>query len=76
MLIYNSTIEEPIDTVGQLKKKSPLLKKFKAVREGRVYCLPPGFFQNSTKAADFMEDMNQVLKGEDRSLKVLKKLKK
>ena len=76
VLIYNSTIEEPIDTVGQLKKKSPLLKKFKAVREGRVYCLPPGFFQNSTKAADFMEDMNQVLKGEDRSLKVLKKLKK
>ena len=76
VLIYNSTIEEPIGTVAKLKKKSPLLKKFKAVREGRIYCLPPGFFQNSTKAADFMEDMNQVLKGEDRSLKVLKKLKK
>lgn len=76
VLIYNSTIEEPIDTVTQLKKKSPLLKKFKAVREGRGYCLPPGFFQNSTKSADFMEDMNQVLKGEDRSLKVLKKIEK
>lgn len=76
VLIYNSTIEEPIGTVAKLKKKSPLLKKFKAVREGRVYCLPPGFFQNSTKAADFMEDMNRVLKGEDRSLKVLKKLKR
>ncbi|MBL6469019.1 MAG: ABC transporter substrate-binding protein [Mogibacterium sp.] len=76
VLIYNSTIEEPIETVAQLKKKSPLLKKFKAVREGRVYCLPPGFFQNSTKSADFMEDMNRVLKGEDRSLKVLKKIEK
>ena len=39
VLIYNSTIEEPIDTVGQLKKKSPLLKKFKAVREdGSTAC--------------------------------------
>ena len=62
--------------MAKRKKNSPLRKKVKAVREGRVYCLPPGFFQNSTKAADFMEDMNRVLKGEDRSLKVLKKLKK
>lgn len=76
ILIYNSTIEDPIRSLRDLKQKSGLLKKFKAVKSGQVYCLEPGFFQNSTRTGDFVEEMNQVLKGNSDKLKILTKLKK
>lgn len=76
ILIYNSTIEDPIRSVGDLKKKSDLLKKFRAVKSGQVYCLEPGFFQNSTRTGDFVEEMNGILQGKNRNLKILTKLKK
>lgn len=76
ILIYNSTIEDPIRSLGDLKRKSGLLKKFRAVKSGQVYCLEPGFFQNSTRTGDFVEEMNGILNGKNRNLKILTKLKK
>lgn len=76
VLIYNSTIEDPVRSLEDLKQKSGLLRKFKAMKSGKVYCLEPGFFQNSTGMGDFIEEMNRVLKGQDCNLKILSKLKK
>ena len=75
VLIYNSTIEGDVSSLRDLQKKSSLLKNFKAVKSGEVYCLGAGFFQNSTQLADVMEEMNAIFTRENKKLTVLKKLK-
>ncbi len=75
VLIYNSTIEGDVSGIRDLLNKSSLLKKFKAVKSGDVYCLGAGFFQNSTQLADVMEEMESIFDGENKDLTVLRKLK-
>ena len=71
ILIYNSTITGEIHSADELIKKSPLFKDFKAVKNGRVYCTKPGFFQKTTGIADFMKDLNNIFNGRDDDLTYL-----
>ena len=75
VLIYNSTVEGDVSAIRDLLNKYSLLKNFKAVKSGEVYCLSSGFFQNSTQLADVMEEMKAIFDGGDKKLTVLKKLK-
>ncbi|MCR4568085.1 MAG: ABC transporter substrate-binding protein [Pseudobutyrivibrio sp.] len=74
VLIYNSTIEGEIDTVGELLKKAPILGDFKAVKNDKVYCLDKGYFQQSADVAEFIEDVNSILNDNLEDLKYIYKL--
>ena len=74
LLIYNGTIEGDISGINELLDKAEMLSEFKAVQEGNVYCLPGDYFQQSTKVADFIEDVRGVLTQSDSTLNFLYKL--
>ena len=46
-IIYNSTIDGELKSLDELLKKSELLKDFKAVKEGNVWCLTKSMFQET-----------------------------
>ena len=74
VLIYNSTIGGEIASVEELVAKDPLLKDFKAVKMGQVYCTERNFFQQTTGVAEFMHDLDAVLREEDVPLTYLNRL--
>lgn len=74
ILIYNSTIGGEIGSVEELVAKDPLLKDFKAVKMGQVYCTERNFFQQTTGVAEFMHDLDAVLREENVPLTYLNRL--
>ena len=64
-IIYNSTIDGELKSLDELLKKSALLKDFKAVKEGNVWCLTKSMFQETTCLGDVIMDMHQILTEED-----------
>lgn len=76
VLIYNSTIEGPIDSVDQMEAMSPLMKNFKAVKKGNVWCTGQNMYQDSTSVGQMILDINTILTDDDppETLTYLKKL--
>lgn len=74
VIIYNSIVDGELSSVQDLIDKNIIFKDFKAVKEGRVYCTGQNFFQESTGACDFIEDVNKAL--EDSSASDFRFLKK
>lgn len=66
-LIYNASIDSPISTIDELLAKSELFADFKAVQEGNVWCTGKTMFQASDKIAEFILDLNLMLKDADES---------
>jgi iron complex transport system substrate-binding protein len=64
VLIYNSTIDGELNTLGQLLEKSELLGDFKAVQEGNVWCSEHDLFQKSSAAAVMIRELNRILSGD------------
>ena len=60
-LIYNSTIEGELQTMDELLQKSPLLKDFKAVKNGNVWCTGKNMFQETMGLGDMILDLHAVL---------------
>lgn len=67
VLIYNSTIDGELQTIDELLMKSGLLKDFKAVREGNVWCTGKNLFQESLGLADLIWDIHAILTADDPS---------
>ena len=63
-IIYNSTIEGDLQTISQLTQKSSLLKDFKAVQTGKVWCTEKNMFQQTTGAADMIADLDRIVTGQ------------
>ncbi|MDO4343638.1 MAG: ABC transporter substrate-binding protein [Eubacteriales bacterium] len=63
-IIYNSTIDGEIHTLQELFQKSPLLKDFKAVKEGNVYCTQKNLFQETMGLGTMIADMHTMLTGD------------
>lgn len=63
-LIYNSTIDGEIKSVDELLEKSSLLKDFKAVKSGNVWCIQKNMFQQTTGIADMIADIHKIVTGE------------
>lgn len=61
ILIYNSTIDGELEALDQLLAKSPVLKDFKAVREGNVWCTGKNLFQESLGLGELMIDLHAVM---------------
>lgn len=67
-IIYNSAIDGEIYTMEELFGKSSLLKEFKAVKDGNVWCTGKNLFQETTGLGTMIEDIHTMLTTEDSSL--------
>ena len=74
IIIYNSTIAGEIDSIDELISKNALFADFKAVKDKKVYCTDHDLFQQTTKVAEFLNDLNSVINNDERDLYYLKKL--
>ncbi len=73
-LIYNATIDEPIDTIDQLLQKSSLLADLKAVRNGNVWCTGKYMYQATDITGDLIMDLHRVLTDDPGEMRFLYKL--
>ena len=64
-MIYNSTIDGELKSIGQLLEKSPLLAGFKAVKEGHVWCTEKNMFQETMGLGDMIVDIHKILSEEN-----------
>ncbi|MEG2173970.1 MAG: ABC transporter substrate-binding protein [Oscillospiraceae bacterium] len=60
-IIYNSTIGGEISSLGELISKNSLLKDFKAVQNGNVWCTDKNLFQETTQLGLMISDIHQML---------------
>ena len=74
ILIYNSTIEGKLDSIDQLVEKDAILKDFKAIQNGDVWCTEKSMFQQTTATADIISDISTILKNKDSDTVFLNKL--
>ncbi|MGF0034018.1 ABC transporter substrate-binding protein [Bariatricus sp. SGI.154] len=64
-LIYNSSIDNPIDTVDDLLAKSELFAEFKAVKTGNVWCTGRYLYQATDVVGNLIADIHLMLTGGD-----------
>ncbi len=64
-LIYNSTIDGELESMAQLLEKEAMLKDFKAVQEGNVWCTTRDLYQQSMSIGGMIGDMHRMLSGEE-----------
>lgn len=67
-LIYNSAIEGELHSLDELLEKSSVLKDFKAVRDGNVWCTQKNLFQETTGIANMIADIHTMLTTDDPEL--------
>ena len=73
-LIDNSAIDGELYTMDELIEKSSMLKDFKAVKNGDVWCTGKNMFQETTGIADMIVDINSIVNGADGDLEYIHKL--
>lgn len=64
IIIYNSSIDGEVTTIGQLLSKSHLLADFKAIQSGDVWCTSKNLFQETTEFGQMIADLNKIFKDE------------
>ncbi|MBR2529729.1 MAG: ABC transporter substrate-binding protein, partial [Lachnospiraceae bacterium] len=74
IIIYNSTIEGSITSVDDRLSKNQLFSQFRAVKEGNVYCLDPGFFQKTTEMPEFVTQLSGIIDGTGNGGNIFRKL--
>ncbi|MBO7374316.1 MAG: ABC transporter substrate-binding protein [Lachnospiraceae bacterium] len=74
IIIYNSSIDGGVKSLEELYAKSELLKDFKAVKEGNVWCTTNDMYQQSLSVGYMIEDINNVLNDKDDNLHYLFRL--
>lgn len=60
ILIYNAAIDGGMETVSGLTAKASVLKEFKAVQNGNVWCSEKSMFQKTTGAAEMINDLHEI----------------
>lgn len=73
-IIYNSTIEGELNSVEELLGKSVLLKNFKAVQEGNVFCTTKNIYQSSMELGTIIADIHGMLSDQEEGLTYLYRL--
>ena len=74
-IIYNSSIDGGVGSVEELLDKCNVLKDFKAVQSGNVFCTTNDMYQQSMAIGDMLEDIHRMLEGgQDEEMKYLFRL--
>ena len=60
-LIYNSSIDNPVESMEDLLAKSELFADFKAVREGNVWCTGKYLYQATDIVGNLITDIHLML---------------
>lgn len=60
-IIYNATIDQPLDTMDQLLAKSELFSSFKAVQDGNVWCTGKNLYQATDVLGGIIQDIHTIL---------------
>lgn len=76
VIIYNSTIGGEIETMEKFLSMNNLLKNFKAVENGNVWCTSENMFQETMKLGQMISDFNAVFTGDAEKLANIKYLHK
>lgn len=66
-LIYNSSIDSPLNSMSDLMAKSELFADFKAVQEGNVWCTGKYLYQATDIVGNLITDIHLMLTGDDGS---------
>ncbi|MCM1144620.1 MAG: ABC transporter substrate-binding protein [Blautia sp.] len=74
-LIYNSSIDGGVASLKELLDKCGLLRDFKAVKEGNVWCTTNDMYQQSLSIGYLIEDMHEMLQGKKNKMHYLIPLK-
>ena len=64
VLIYNSTVAGDVTDLESFLAQHPLLKDFKAVQAGAVWCTEMSMFQRSAAAADMIAEIRAAVSGD------------
>ncbi len=62
-IIYNSTISGEVTSLDELIAKNELLRDFKAVQNGNVWCTKENLFQETMKLGTVISDFNSIFTG-------------
>lgn len=73
-IIYNSTIDGELNSVEELLGKSSLLKNFKAVQEGNVFCTTKNLYQSSMELGTIISDIHKMMTGDEENLTYIYRL--
>lgn len=61
ILIYNSSIDNPMESLDELLAKSELFADFKAVQEGNVWCMGKSVYQASDSLGDIIQEIHTII---------------
>lgn len=64
-IIYNGIIDGGVSSMKELLAKSSLLKDFKAVQEGKVWCATQNLYQSTMELGTMIADIHKMLTTED-----------
>jgi iron complex transport system substrate-binding protein len=74
-LIYNGTIDNPIESTEELLAKSELFQDFRAVQEGNVWTTGKDLYQATDIVGRMIKDLNLMLTdGDPSEMTFLKKI--
>ena len=73
-LIYNSSIDGGVATIDELLDKCAVLKDFKSVQEGKVWCTTNDMYQQSMSIGYLIEDIHTMLQEKEEEMKYLFRL--
>lgn len=65
ILIYNGSIDGGVNSLADMLDKNELLAEFKAVKEGMVWSTGLNMFQESSKIAEVIVEMTNLINGSD-----------
>ena len=71
IIIYDTTIDADVETLSDLTIKHPILYDFKAVESGNVWYTGADMYQQTSRLADMIKDMNVIVSGGDENLELL-----
>ncbi|WP_296320992.1 ABC transporter substrate-binding protein [Treponema sp. UBA3813] len=74
ILIYNSSIDNSVHSLKDLRAKSPLFAEFKAVQSGSVWATGKYLYQATDSIGDMILDLKAIISGEERQLAFLERV--
>ena len=68
VLIYNATIAESLSTLEELLEKHELLREFKAVQNGQVWCTTRSLYQETTALGEMIRSLHRIFSDDEGKL--------
>ena len=68
IIIYNSTIADSLYSLDELLTKNDLLKEFKAVKDGQVWCTGQSMYQETTALGEMVQDFHMIFTDDEKAL--------